>query len=146
MMSKVGLAWNLKKFSQNAIEQGLLQQQQKKLDRMRNKLNWGSKVDELPVWTREEFNERAKLEGLIIISGIIHNVKAFIKEHPGGQAVVRASLGKDATKAFSGAVYAHSNAAHNLLATMRVAVVKDGDINTNTFDVQQELMAKEKQS
>lgn len=145
-MSKVGLAWNLKKFSQNAIEQGLLQQQQKKLDRMRNKLNWGSKVEELPVWTREEFNERAKLEGLIIISGIIHNVKTFIKEHPGGQAVVRASLGKDATKAFSGAVYAHSNAAHNLLATMRVAVVKDGDINTNTFDVQQELMAKEKQS
>ena len=42
-------------------------------------------------------------------------------------------LGKDATKAFNGAVYAHSNAAHNLLATMRVAVVKDGEVNADTF-------------
>ncbi|EGW30921.1 uncharacterized protein SPAPADRAFT_62828 [Spathaspora passalidarum NRRL Y-27907] len=145
-LSKLGLAWNLKTFSQNAIEQGLLQQQQKKLDRMKSKLNWGTPVEELPVWTRHEFNERAKKEGLIIISGIIHNVKAFIKEHPGGQALVRASLGKDATKAFNGAVYAHSNAAHNLLATMRVAVVKDGDIIADTFELQEQMMAKEKQN
>ncbi|KAI5963291.1 OLE1 [Candida pseudojiufengensis] len=145
-LSKLGLAWNLKKFSQNAIEQGLLQQQQKKIDRMRQKLQWGLKVDELPVWTREEFNQRAKNEGLIIISGIIHNCKSFIKEHPGGQALIRASLGKDATNAFSGAVYAHSNAAHNLLATMRVAVVKDVAHNANTFDVQEEFMEKEKQN
>ena len=41
VLSKLGLAWNLKKFSQNAIEQGLVQQQQKKLDRMKAKLNWG---------------------------------------------------------------------------------------------------------
>ncbi|KAG7663654.1 OLE1 [[Candida] subhashii] len=146
ILSKLGLAWNLKKFSQNAIEQGLIQQQQKKLDRMKSKLNWGTPVDNLPVWTREEFNTRAKKEGLLIVSGIIHNVKNFIKEHPGGQALVRASLGKDATKAFNGAVYAHSNAAHNLLATMRVAVVQDGDINANTFALQQEMMDKEKQS
>ncbi|KHC55802.1 stearoyl-CoA desaturase (delta-9 desaturase) [Candida albicans P60002] len=145
-LSKLGLAWNLKKFSQNAIEQGLVQQQQKKLDRMKNKLNWGAEIEKLPVWTREEFNERAKQEGLIIISGIIHNVKNFIKEHPGGQALVRASLGKDATKAFNGAVYAHSNAAHNLLATMRVAVVKDGEVNADTFDLQEQMMEKEKQS
>ena len=56
---------------------------------MKNKLNWGAEIEKLPVWTREEFNERAKQEGLIIISGIIHNVKNFIKEHPGGQALVR---------------------------------------------------------
>ncbi|EDK42414.1 acyl-CoA desaturase 1 [Lodderomyces elongisporus NRRL YB-4239] len=145
-LSKLGLAWNLKMFSQNAIEQGLLQQQQKKLDRMRQKLKWGSSVEDLPVWTREEFHARAKDEGLIIISGIIHNVKLFIKEHPGGQALVRASLGKDATSAFSGAVYAHSNAAHNLLATMRVAVVKDIAHDGDTFHVQEVIMEKEKQS
>ncbi|ODV80957.1 stearoyl-CoA desaturase [Suhomyces tanzawaensis NRRL Y-17324] len=143
-LCKVGLAWNLQTFSQNAIEQGLVQQQQKKIDRMRNKLNWGATVDNLPVWDRSEFNARAKEEGLIIISGIVHNVKAFIKEHPGGQALVRASLGKDATKAFNGAVYAHSNAAHNLLANMRIAVIRDGDINGNTFALQQEFLDKEK--
>lgn len=141
-LCKLGLAWNLKTFSQNAIEQGLFQQQQKKLDRMRQKLSWGAQVQDLPVWDREQFNEIAKKEGLIIISGIVHNVKSFIKEHPGGQALVRASLGKDATKAFNGHVYAHSNAAHNLLATMRVAVLKDTDVNGNTFDLQEDMMAK----
>ncbi|GEQ71616.1 hypothetical protein JCM33374_g5301 [Metschnikowia sp. JCM 33374] len=141
-MSKVGLAWNLKTFSQNAIEQGLYQQQQKKLNRMKEKLNWGAAVQSLPVWDRAYFNEIAKKEGLMIISGIVHNVKNFIKEHPGGQALVRASLGKDATKAFNGHVYAHSNAAHNLLATMRVAVIKDTEVNGNTFDLQEVMMSK----
>ncbi|QBM89895.1 stearoyl-CoA desaturase delta-9 desaturase [Metschnikowia aff. pulcherrima] len=141
-MSKVGLAWNLKTFSQNAIEQGLFQQQQKKLNRMKEKLNWGASVQTLPVWDRAYFNEIAKKEGLLIISGIVHNVKSFIKEHPGGQALVRASLGKDATKAFNGHVYAHSNAAHNLLATMRVAVIKDTEVNGNTFDLQEVMMSK----
>ncbi|KAM9916731.1 hypothetical protein OXX59_009794, partial [Metschnikowia pulcherrima] len=139
-MSKVGLAWNLKTFSQNAIEQGLFQQQQKKLNKMKEKLNWGASVQTLPVWDRAYFNEIAKKEGLLIISGIVHNVKSFIKEHPGGQALVRASLGKDATKAFNGHVYAHSNAAHNLLATMRVAVIKDTEVNGNTFDLQEVMM------
>lgn len=141
-LSKLGLAWNLKTFSKNAIEQGLVQQQQKKLDRLRNKLNWGKSVNDLPVWDRAYFNENAKKDGLIIIAGIVHNVKNFIKEHPGGQALIRASLGKDATKVFNGAVYAHSNAAHNLLATMRVAVIKDGDVISNTFDLQQEYLDK----
>lgn len=141
---KMGLAWNLKTFSQNAIEQGLLQQQQKKLDAVRLKLQWGALVDELPVWDRAEFNLRAKSEGLIIILGIVHNVKLFIKEHPGGQALLRASLGKDATTAFNGGVYAHANAAHNLLATMRVAVIRDSTVNGNTFDMQQQFLEKEK--
>ena len=60
--------------------------------------------------------------------------------------MIRATLGKDATDAFSGAVYRHSNAAHNILATMRVAVVKDVSVNANTFDAQEEFMAKEKQN
>lgn len=141
-LSKVGLAWNLKKFSQNAIEQGLVQQQQKKIDRLRSNLKWGSSVSELPIMDREEFNQRAKKEGLILISGIVHHVKAFIKEHPGGQALIRASLGKDATDAFNGGVYAHSNAAHNMLATMRKAVIRDGDVNGDTFEMQQQYIDK----
>lgn len=142
LLSKLGLAYNLRTFSANAIEQGRFQQQQKKLDQMKAKLQWGSEISELPVWDRQEFTERAKKEGLILISGIVHNVKGFIKEHPGGQAVVRASLGKDATEAFNGAVYAHSNAAHNLLASMRVAVVNDCNPVNNTFAAQQEYLDK----
>lgn len=141
-LSKLGLTWNLKTFSQNAIEQGLFQQQQKKLNKLKSQLEWGTPVSELPVWDQDHFNKIAKQEGLIIISGIVHNVKKFIKEHPGGQALVRASLGKDATKAFNGHVYAHSNAAHNLLATMRVAVIADKEVNGNTFDLQEEMLNK----
>jgi stearoyl-CoA desaturase (delta-9 desaturase) len=141
---KIGMAWNLKMFSQNAIDQGLVQQQQKKINAMKAKLNWGQNLEELPVWNREEFNKRAKAEGLILIAGIIHNVKGFIKEHPGGQALIRASLGKDATKAFNGAVYAHSNAAHNMLGTMRIAVLKDVEATSNTFAMQQDFLDKEK--
>lgn len=143
-LSKLGLAWNLKTFSQNAIEQGLIQQQQKKLDRERARLQWGETIEKLPIMEREEFNERAKKDGLILISGIVHDVKSFIKQHPGGQALIRVSLGKDATKAFNGAVYAHSNAAHNMLANMRVAILKDQSVNGNTFDLQQEYLDKEK--
>jgi stearoyl-CoA desaturase (delta-9 desaturase) len=143
-LSRVGLAYNLKTFSQNAIEQGLIQQQQKKLDRMKQRVNWGASIEELPIWDREEFNKRAKEEGLIIIAGIIHKVGPFIKEHPGGQALVKASIGKDATNAFSGGVYYHSNAAHNLLATMRVAVIRNATVSENTFALQSEIELKAK--
>ncbi|CDR42748.1 CYFA0S10e01838g1_1 [Cyberlindnera fabianii] len=126
--SKVGLAYNLKTFSQNAIEQGLVQQQQKKIDKMRRNLNWGTPLSQLPVWDKEEFVEKCKgdnAKGLVIINGIVHDVSGYISEHPGGEPLLMASIGKDASKAFNGGVYLHSNAAHNLLATMRVAVIRD---------------------
>ncbi|AET38592.1 stearoyl-CoA 9-desaturase Ecym_3080 [Eremothecium cymbalariae DBVPG len=132
--SLVGLAYNLKKFSQNAIQQGLIQQKQKKLDRERAKLNWGTPLSDLPVWDKAEFMKETKANpGLVVISGIVHDVTGYITEHPGGETLIRASLGKDATKAFNGGVYLHSNAAHNILATMRVAVVKDGQDAASRF-------------
>lgn len=127
MSSLIGLSYDLKKFSQNAIQQALVQQQQKKLDRQRSKLNWGPQLTDLPVWDKQDFlrevNER---KGLVVISGIVHDVSGYITEHPGGETLIQSALGKDATRAFNGGVYRHSNAAHNVLATMRVAVVKDG--------------------
>lgn len=143
LTSLVGLSYNLKTFSQNAIEQGILQQKQKKLDSERSKLNWGTPLNELPVWTKDEFFQNSKSQkGLVIISGIVHDVADFITEHPGGQPLIKASSGKDATSAFNGGVYVHSNAAHNLLATMRVAVIKDAVVNGNTFSLQLETLRK----
>ena len=40
--------------------------------------------------------------------------------------LVIGGLGKDATAMFNGGVYMHSNAAHNLLSTMRVGVIRGG--------------------
>jgi len=51
---------------------------------------------------------------LILISGFIHDVGSFIDEHPGGPHLLIKMIGKDATTAFFGGVYDHSNAAHNV--------------------------------
>ena len=40
--------------------------------------------------------------------------------------MISSGIGKDATAIFNGGVYNHSNAAHNLLSTMRVGVIRGG--------------------
>lgn len=125
-MSLFGLAYDLQRFSQNAIEQGLVQQKQKKLDRWRSRLNWGVPIEQLPVVEFEDFKEQSKTKSLVLISGIVHDVTNFIESHPGGRALIKTAIGKDATAVFNGGVYEHSNAAHNLLATMRVSVIRGG--------------------
>ncbi|GMF64273.1 unnamed protein product [[Candida] boidinii] len=79
LTSKVGLAYNLKTFSQNAIDQGVLQQKQKKLDEVRSQLNWGTPLSELPVWDKAEFIEKSKTQtGLIVISGIMLQLHSMV--------------------------------------------------------------------
>lgn len=127
--SRLGLAQNLKQFRQNEIEKGRVQQLQKKLDVKRSKLNWGTPIPQLPVMTWDEFQtESAKADGraLVAISGVVHDVAEFVEEHPGGRALISSAVGKDATANFNGGVYQHSNAAHNLISTMRVAVIYGG--------------------
>lgn len=40
--------------------------------------------------------------------------------------MISSGIGKDATSMFNGGVYKHSNAAHNLLSTMRVGIIRGG--------------------
>ena len=61
--------------------------------------------------------EQAKKRSLILVSGFIHDVGSFIDEHPGGPHLLIKLIGKDATTAFFGGVYDHSNAAHNVRAS-----------------------------
>jgi stearoyl-CoA desaturase (delta-9 desaturase) len=65
-------------------------------------------------------------EALIAVAGVIHDVTDFIKDHPGGKAMIGSAIGKDATAIFNGGVYNHTNAAHNLLSTMRIGVLRGG--------------------
>jgi stearoyl-CoA desaturase (delta-9 desaturase) len=126
---QLGLAYDLKEFKQNEIEKGRLQQQQKKLDVRRSKLDWGTPISQLPVMTWDDFQtEAVKGDGraLVAIAGVVHDVAQFIKDHPGGKAFISSAIGKDATATFNGGVYQHSNAAHNLLSTMRVGVIYGG--------------------
>ncbi|PSN62678.1 hypothetical protein BS50DRAFT_126901 [Corynespora cassiicola Philippines] len=118
LLSRAGLAWNLKTFRANEIEKGRLQQQQKALDAKRSLLDWGTPLSQLPVLSWEEFRARCTKEGqaLVSIAGVIHDIGAFIAEHPGGKAMIGSAIGKDATAVFNGGVYEHSNAAHNLVS------------------------------
>ncbi|KAG4300639.1 hypothetical protein PCK1_003068 [Pneumocystis canis] len=126
LFKMLGMAHHLKKFPSNEIQKGVLQQKQKKLDQLKNQLNWGTPLDQLPVIEFEEFQERATTESLILIAGIVYNVHHFMDSHPGGRALLSSAIGKDATASFNGGVYDHSNAAHNLLSSMRVAIVRGG--------------------
>jgi len=127
MWSKLGLAYNLKQFRSNEIEKGRVQQLQKKLDQKRSQLDWGVPLEQLPVIEWDDFVEQSNNgRGLICVAGIVHDVTEFINEHPGGRALIKSGLGKDATAMFNGGVYFHSNAAHNLLSTMRVGLIRGG--------------------
>lgn len=126
IFKKVGLASDLQTFSQNAIEQGIVQQRQKKLDKWRSRLNWGVPLELLPVMEFEDFQAQSKERALVLIAGVVHDVTNFIEGHPGGKALIQSGIGKDATAIFNGGVYDHSNAAHNLLSTMRVGVIRGG--------------------
>lgn len=126
-MKQLGLAYNLKTFPQNEIEKGRLQQQQKKLDQKRATLNWGIPLENLPVISWDDFVEESKNgKAWVAIAGVIHDVGQFIADHPGGKTLIASAIGKDATAVFNGGVYNHSNAAHNLLSTMRVGVLRGG--------------------
>ncbi|KAJ5329994.1 hypothetical protein N7452_010384 [Penicillium brevicompactum] len=124
---QVGLASNLKEFRANEIEKGRVQQLQKKVDQKRAKLDWGVPLGQLPVVDWDDFiAETQSGKALVAIAGVVHDVTDFIKEHPGGKTLISSGIGKDATAMFNGGVYMHSNAAHNLLSTMRVGVIRGG--------------------
>jgi stearoyl-CoA desaturase (delta-9 desaturase) len=122
-----GLATNLKQFRANEIEKGRIQQLQKKLDQKRARLDWGVPLDQLPVVDWDDFIAEARNgKALVAIAGVVHDVSRFIMEHPGGKTLISSAIGKDATAMFNGGVYTHSNAAHNLLSSMRVGVIRGG--------------------
>ncbi|KAH8804993.1 putative acyl-CoA desaturase [Xylogone sp. PMI_703] len=124
---QLGLAYDLKQFKQNEIEKGRLQQLQKKLDQKRQTLDWGIPLEQLPIIDWDTYQAEAKNgRALVSVAGVIHDVTDFIKDHPGGKALITSAIGKDATAMFNGGVYDHSNAAHNLLSTMRVGVLRGG--------------------
>jgi stearoyl-CoA desaturase (delta-9 desaturase) len=124
---QLGLATNLKQFWNNEIEKGRVQQLQKKVNKRRATLDWGVPLNQLPVIDWDDFiTETQSGKALIAVAGVVHDVSNFIKEHPGGKTLISSAIGKDATAMFNGGVYDHSNAAHNLLSTMCVGVIRGG--------------------
>ncbi|KAF8918885.1 hypothetical protein CPB85DRAFT_1249215 [Mucidula mucida] len=126
VMHKIGLASHLKVFPENEVRKGQLTMELKRLRSTQEKLAWPADSNELPVISYESFQSQTTKRPLILISGFIHDVTTFVEEHPGGAHLITRFIGKDATTAFFGGVYDHSNAAHNLLAMKRVGVLHGG--------------------
>jgi stearoyl-CoA desaturase (delta-9 desaturase) len=94
----------------------------------------------LSSWTWDQIKEKcAAGEKLIVIRGYVvdclkpitiggsltHSDASVVwyRTHPGGKKMLDAFVGKDATTAFEGEVYAHSSAAGNVMERIRVARV-----------------------
>ena len=126
--SLLGLAYDLQEFPASEIAKGQLQMRQKALDASKERLFWGHHPESLRVLTLEEFRKACKEEGKVwtIIDGFVVDLSKWAPDHPGGRHVIEAQVGKDATLMFKGdkgveGSYKHSNAARNLVLTLRVA-------------------------
>lgn len=124
LLSLIGLTYNLKRFPSNEIEKGHLQMQMKLIERKKATISWGPAIETLPVYTSAQVKERC-LEGseLLVIDGVVYDVHEFKKIHPGGEKLIINYIGKDASIAFNGVVYEHSNAARNLMSHFRIGKV-----------------------
>lgn len=131
-LNKFGLIEDLSTTSSDLIAQLRIQQKQKVLNKLRSQLNWGTPISKLPLITPQEFKRLISTAAhkdriYIVILNVIHDITPFKEQHPGGIPLLKASHGKDATKAFFGGVYSHLTAAQNLLATMRIGYLDNGD-------------------
>ena len=118
--SLIGTAYNLRTAESDATEMGKVAMLQKKLDERRKRIYWGPEIETLPTMTMEEMQKQCQQNQarLITIDGVIFDVAEWEAIHPGGSKFIRTYIGKDATKAFHGAVYKHSQAARHLLARL----------------------------
>jgi len=106
LWKQLGWAHDLKTFRQNEIEKGRYQQQQKALDKAQAECTWPYALENLPVMEWEEFRRRSDDgQSLVVIAGVIHDVGDFMNSHPGGKAMIRNSIGQDATASFNGGIY-----------------------------------------
>ncbi|GAA5888456.1 hypothetical protein JCM16303_002773 [Sporobolomyces ruberrimus] len=123
---KLGLASQLKTFPDSAIKRGQVAMQLKTVARAAAEVEWPKTSNDLPVVTWDEFRDACQTRKLMVIGGFVHDVATFIEEHPGGARFIKSRLGTDATTAFYGGVYDHSNGANALLAQYRVAAIEGG--------------------
>ncbi|KAF5366587.1 hypothetical protein D9758_008939 [Tetrapyrgos nigripes] len=123
----LGLASHLRVFPVNEIQKCSLTMQLKALKGVQDSLSWPKDRELLPVVTWEAFQEQAKSQTLIVISGFVHALDdEFVEVHPGGSQLLRNSSGKDMTSAFFGGVYRHSSAAIHLLSMKRIGILLGG--------------------
>ncbi|KAF8066763.1 delta 9-fatty acid desaturase protein [Lyophyllum atratum] len=145
--SKIGLASHLRVFPSNEIAKGALAMKLKELKKVQDSVVWPVSSEELPVVTWETFQNESKKCTLILVAGFIHDVSSFVDNHPGGKNLLLKSSGQEMTGSFFGGIYAHSNAAHNLLAMMRTGILAGGvETPTDTLPSQRLYISQRSKS
>ena len=77
--------------------------------------------------------DQAEKRPLILVAGFIHDVSEFLDEHPGGRHLLVKYIGKDASTAFFGGVYDHSNAAHNVRLSFSLSLPPSSPLRCATL-------------
>jgi len=126
----LGVFYNTFSYNEEVIKRTELEVKDRVLETEKNKIEWGKNEKELIEMTMEEVQEKKQTQCLIIIRNVVHDVTGFIDNHPGGAKYFRMYNGLDASEAFFGRVYRHSNAAMNLLKKYAIArlVVKQTNL------------------
>jgi len=124
LFSYLGLTFKLKRISSEEIEKARVQMIQRRLDLEKAILLYGS----LPVIPWGEINSRLlDGEALVVIEGVVYDVKNFVQEHPGGRQTLLNYVGTDATELFLGKSgtppHVHSLDARKLLDLYRVGIL-----------------------
>jgi len=125
-----GLTYDLKSVQEHEIDKARLQMKQRHLTTQMATLQFGKHFDHLPEISWEEFKTKvAEGENLIVIEGVVHDVKTFVHEHPGGRQTLLNFVGTDSTALFNGqdGAHLHSKEARKFLHAMRVGVLKQTD-------------------
>ena len=121
----LGFAHDLRVFPQDEIIKGQLQMSQKALDARKGELSWGPDPSALKVLSSAAFAAGvASGKQWVTLDGFVLDVSLFAKDHPGGEGLLKDKIGEDVTDLFKGKAYKHSNAAHNVAHTLRVARVE----------------------
>jgi len=122
-----GHTYDLKFIEEHEVNKAKVQMNQRRLDNDMAVLNHGQHHNILDELTLDEFNIRVNHgEHLIIIDGIVHDVKAFVHEHPGGRQTLLNFVGTDSSRLFAGeeGAHTHSKEARKFLNAMRIATIK----------------------
>jgi len=124
-LNYLGLTFDLKEISGEEVTKARIQMQQKKLDWEKARLRLGKKFNELPEWSWDKIKQSVSNgESLVVIDDIVHDVSAFVHEHPGGRQTLLNYVGTDATRLFNGldgSEHNHSKNAREYLKTLRIA-------------------------
>ncbi|KIP09833.1 hypothetical protein PHLGIDRAFT_28800 [Phlebiopsis gigantea 11061_1 CR5-6] len=124
--ARLGFASHLRVFPDMEIRKSEFSMRLKHLKREQDRLKWPVESGDLPVVSWDTYKAQAGQRALVLVAGFIHDIEQFLDDHPGGRRLLEKYIGQEATPAFFGGVYDHSNAAHNLLASMRVGALHGG--------------------